>query len=349
MEEYATVSSTGLVTGHKKTTTPVTIKATAGTKTAYFDVTVLDTKHIAKVDVTPSEWPDPESESPFIVGQGYQLGVTLTSNQTNLTGLDTSVTWESKNKNIATVTPEGYVQAAMAGKTDIIATSNENPKIFGICTVTVSDPAITLKGFTLSTDTGKTELEAGDVVTLKATYNPTNVPTELKGFTAVIKTYTPKTAGEVVGEYNNTNQKFTAKNPGKVVIEATSSADGYSSVKATITLTVVPKKPAKVTDLFAGYVSTTDKDVKVTWSEVGTTTADYYKVVADDGVNKPITNYVKATTAAEGSGFAYKIPATSLKSNTTYNITVTGTTGNDPLDEDNYLEGPVSAAYEFKN
>ena len=127
------------------TTNTVYVKAT---RSGYEDKTwtqeVNDTTVIVLTDCnwTPATTPctiNSVSVTPGSIGLNINGTRTLeaTVNRTG-DGCDTSITWSSNNPNVATVDENGVVTAVDAGSAVISATSNENDRIYGTCTVTVN-------------------------------------------------------------------------------------------------------------------------------------------------------------------------------------------------------------------
>ena len=101
------------------------------------------------------------------VGDQASLDVTISpDNATNK-----KIRWSSSKKSVATVTPDGIVEAVSAGTTFITATSEDNG-VNAKCEITVKDKAISVTGIALN----KTSLSLteGEEFTLEATVTPDN-------------------------------------------------------------------------------------------------------------------------------------------------------------------------------
>ena len=145
--KVATVTSAGKVKGVKAGTTTITCTSNSTGAKATCKVTV----GYVKLDKT---------EATILKGKTTTL--TATVYPSSLT--DKSVTWESSNTKIATVTSAGKVKGVKVGTATITCTSNATG-LKATCTVTVENGLVTLN---------KTEayVQKGKTMTLKATVSP---------------------------------------------------------------------------------------------------------------------------------------------------------------------------------
>jgi len=155
----ATVSSSGLVFGVAAGTTTITATTQDGGKTATCNVTVT-TAHIAVIGVTMTK-----TTATLYVGDQEQLAYTIQpSDATNQ-----SVTWNSSNTAIATVTAGGLVTAASVGTANITVTTQDSSKT-ATCAITVAPVLPT----SVSLNKTATSIAVGSTETLTATIQPSN-------------------------------------------------------------------------------------------------------------------------------------------------------------------------------
>lgn len=117
----------GKVTAMAKGT--ATITASSGEKTATCNVIVSDKEYIAVTKIT--------LDKTLTVNVGKTATLTATINPDNAT--DKTVTWETSNEKIATVSAKGKVKAIKAGTATITATSSNGKK--ATCKITVKSTA----------------------------------------------------------------------------------------------------------------------------------------------------------------------------------------------------------------
>ena len=145
--KVATVTSAGKVKGVKAGTATITCTSNSTGAKATCEVTV----GLVKLDKTEA-----------VINKGKTMILTATVYPSKLE--DKSVTWESSNTKIATVTTAGKVKGVKAGTATITCTSNATG-LSATCTVTVVKGIVTLN---------KTEayVQKGKKLTLKATVTP---------------------------------------------------------------------------------------------------------------------------------------------------------------------------------
>lgn len=137
---------------------------------------------------------------------------------------DKTVTWNTSNASVATVSTTGLVTAVAQGSATITATSNLDNTKSGTCTVTVNPPAAPIEVESISMKSATT-IGIGSSETLAVTYNPTDANTG--------KALTWSSDNEAVATVD-ANGKVTGVAEGKTTITAT-TANGKS---ATCTVTV---------------------------------------------------------------------------------------------------------------
>lgn len=154
----ATVNSKGVVTAKTAGTATITVTTKDKKKTAKCKVTV---KAVAVTGVSM------EKSAELYVGERLTLKPTVTpSNAT-----DRSVTWNTSDASVASISSDGVVSALKAGTATITATSASDKNRTATCTVTVTeeDPSLTVS---LNQSTAKLNLYTVPTVTLKATISP---------------------------------------------------------------------------------------------------------------------------------------------------------------------------------
>lgn len=204
-----TVSQTGVVTGIAKGTATITVSTVNGKK-ATCTITVCKTP----LSVTLS----PASATLDMSGtKQMQLTATVTPSDAD----DKSVTWDSSNKDVATVSSTGVVTAIGKGSTTITVSTSNGKKATSTITVIISITSISLNQTTASLQDGKT-------LQLTATVNPTNT-TEKLTWKATNSCATVTQDGLV-----------TAKTAGSVDI-IVSNSTGTKTAKCTITINYAPR------------------------------------------------------------------------------------------------------------
>lgn len=149
---------------------------------------------------------------------------TLSGTVSPSTATDKKVTWNSKDKGVATVSTSGVVKAIKAGETEITVTTHNGKT--DKCTVHVTEPVIKVK--TVTINQSAPVLAVGESVDLTATVKPDNATDR--------DVYWTSSAPDIVDVSPYTG-KAMAKEAGKAIITAT--ADG---VKGTVDATVVEIK-----------------------------------------------------------------------------------------------------------
>ncbi len=201
----AKVSQKGVVTPVKPGTVTITVKTVDGAYKAKCVVSVekmAEKLTLNKNSVTRN------------AGKSYTLKATLSpSDATN-----TTLTWKSSDKTVATVSADGVVKLIKAGTATITAVTSNGLK--ASCKFTVTQPA---EGINVS----KTEASvyAGDTLTLKATVLPTDADnknvTWSSSNTSVVKV--------------SSKGVVTAVKAGTAVITAITEDGGYTA-KCTVTV-----------------------------------------------------------------------------------------------------------------
>ena len=101
----------------------------------------------------------------LIIGSGY----TLTAEVKPWNSKDKTITWESSNPEVATVSATGTVMAVAEGEADIKASAGS---VSAVCHVTVSVLVIPLEG--LSVELPSRSLGVGEVMNISLTLTPEN-------------------------------------------------------------------------------------------------------------------------------------------------------------------------------
>jgi len=215
-ETVATVSSSGKVTGVKSGVVTITCTSVATGATATCKVTV------ATITL---------SKSNVVVKKKKTVTLTPTVYPTSLE--DKSVTWESSDESIATVSSDGVVTGIKSGFVTITCTSNATG-LSTTCEVTVG---------TISLSKSSATLTVGEKVTL----TPTVYPTTLED-----KSVTWKSSKTSVAKVSSTG-KVTAVAAGTATITCTSNATGLSTtckitVKASASARTL-EEDAELTDI----------------------------------------------------------------------------------------------------
>ena len=204
----ATVSADGVVTGVKAGTATITCTSNATGLKATCTVTVGYVK-LDKTDVA--------------VQKGKTKTLKATVYPSSLA--DRSVTWESSDTNVATVTSTGKVKGKKAGTVTITCTSNATG-LKAACTVTV--------GY-VKLDQTEVTVKKGKTVTLTATVYPSTLEDQSVKWESSDKTIATVTSkGKVKGI-----------GPGTATITCTSNATG---LKTTCTVTVTGSTSSRALD-----------------------------------------------------------------------------------------------------
>ena len=207
--DVATVSSEGLVTARSEGSAEITVKTNEGGKTATCSVNV-------KAKVIPVAGISLDISSVTLnVGQTQVLAATVSPDNAT----DKTVTWNSSNVVVASVSAEGVVRAVSAGTATISATAGN---FTADCSVTVvmSVASVSLNKTELTIEKGKSE-------TLTATVSPSD---------ATDKTVSWKSSNTSVVTVDQ-NGKVTAVNAGSAVITVTTK-DGSKTATCNVTVVI---------------------------------------------------------------------------------------------------------------
>ena len=207
--KIATVNSGGVVKGIKASKDPVTITATTtdGGFEATCEVTV--NQPVTKVTLNKTA----------TVNAGNTI--TLTPTITPATATDKSVTWDSSDDLIATVSAGGVVTGVSKGTATITVTTTSGGKT-ATCKVTVNVPVESVD----FDDDNLNTVDAGKSITLKATVTPD---------TATVKTLTWTSSDKSIATVSSKGVVKGIK-AGEVTITATSVSDGTCFDTCTITV-----------------------------------------------------------------------------------------------------------------
>ncbi|MDD2956646.1 MAG: N-acetylmuramoyl-L-alanine amidase [Oscillospiraceae bacterium] len=218
----ATVTSAGKITAKATGTATITATSDDGGKTATCKVTVTDNASVVTsvtLDVT---------ELAMKVDEEYKLTATVGPEG----AADKSVSWESSNESVATVTARGVVTARKAGTAKIAVTSNSNSNKYAICTVTVTETStVAVTGITAQ-ESGTIELAAGGKATLGYTISPSGATNQgVSWKSSDTGAATVSSSGVVTAQSVSSDKTVT--------ITVTTKDGGY-----TATWTVLVKAPA---------------------------------------------------------------------------------------------------------
>ena len=225
------------------------------------------------------------------VGDQASLDATITpDNATNK-----KISWNSSKESVATVTPEGIVEAVSVGTSFITATS-EDSGVNAKCEITVKEKVISVTGIALNETS--LSLTEGDEFTLVATVTPDNATNKEINWTSDNEAVATVSAEGVV----------KAIKAGTAIITATSE-DSDVNAKCEIT---VKEKVISVTGIALNRTSLSLSD------------GDEFTLVAtvtpDNATNKEITwtsdNEAVATVSAEGVVKALRAGTASITATT---------------------------------
>ena len=278
--KVATVTSKGKVTGVKAGTATITCTSKVSGAKATCAVTV----GYVKLDQTEA-----------VVKKGKTITLTPTVYPSSLE--DKSVTWESSNTKVATVTSDGKVKGVKTGTATITCTSNATG-LSRTCEVLVAN--LTLNNYELIIQKGKT-------ATLKATVYPSSLEDK-----------------SVTWESSNT-KVATVSSTGKV--------KGVKAGTATITCTSTATGLSRTCKVTVGYVKLDQTEVSVKKGKTVTLTATVYpSSLADKSVTWESSDKSIATVTSAGKVKGIKagtatITCTSVATglSTTCTVTVTAT------------------------
>ncbi|MPY66919.1 hypothetical protein F8S09_09480 [Deinococcus sp. SDU3-2] len=152
---------------------------------------------------------------------------------------DPAVTWTTSNAGVAGVDAGGRVTAAAPGQATITATSVGDPSRRASLTVTVSAPAPTVTGVTLSP--ASLTLTAGGSQPVTATVQGTG------SFDRNVTWFTSNPG--VVGV--DGSGRVSAVAPGTATVTAVSVGDSSRRASLTVTVVAAPQSPAPTSDPFA--------------------------------------------------------------------------------------------------
>lgn len=278
-KKIATVSTSGVVKAVKEGKATITVKVKGTNKKATCRITVIKPVKVKKITLNA------KSASLY---EGSKKTLKVTFDPKNTT--ETTITWSTSNKKVATVTSKGVVKAVKKGTATITAKVKGTSKK-ATCKITVKAKK-TIKVSKVSFSESKKTIQEGATYQTKVTVSPSN---------AANKAVTYKSSNTSVATVDSKG-KVTAKKPGSATITATAK-DG-SGKKASCVVTVKAKPPVvvKVTSLtFA------QKEVAI---EEGTTYQTKVTVSPSNASNKAVTykssNTSVATVDANGKVTAKK-------------------------------------------
>ena len=308
--KVATVTSAGKVKA-----------VSAGTATITCTSVSTGAKATCKVTVGYVELDKTET----ILQKGKTMTLKATVYPTTLT--DKTVTWESSNTKIATVTSAGKVKGVKAGTATITCTSNATG-LKTTCTVNVVKGTVTLN---------KTQayIEKGKTTTLKATVTPTTLTDKSVTWTSSDKSIaTVSSSGKVKGV-----------GYGTATITCTSKATGASATcqvtvgKVVISMSDFSLKKTRTTVLTATLYPTTLTDKSVTWTSSDKSVATVSSSGKVKGV-KAGTATITCTSVATGLKGTCTVTVLAVAETRSSIGNDDGTTGIEDLDEKPAVEEP---------
>lgn len=206
----ASVSSSGMISALSPGEATITVTTNDGAKTATCKVNVKS-KSIAVTGVTLNK-----TTLQLTIGQSEVLFETVSPSDAT----DKSVSWESSNSSVATVSSSGLVTAKSTGEATITVKTNDGAKT-ATCMVTVSPISVT--GVSLNKST--LSMYENDTETLTATVIPSNATNKAVHWSS--------SNNSVVTV--DSNGKVNAKAAGNAVITVTTE-DGQKSANCSVTV-----------------------------------------------------------------------------------------------------------------
>lgn len=196
-EKIATVSAKGVVKGIKKGKVTITATSKANPK-----IKAKWKMKVEEAEVKPTKV--------TITGAKYVTigGTTTLTSSVKPANASQTVTWESSDTTIATVSAKGVVKGIKQGKVSITAASKVNPKVKATWKMTVTEAVSSVD------ITGSKFVAVGYTVKLKASVQPENAPQ-----TVLWKSSNPNIASV------SKKGVVTGNKPGKVKITAISAVD----------------------------------------------------------------------------------------------------------------------------
>lgn len=137
-----------------------TVTATCEGKTAECLVKVIPTP-VESISLSNSE---------LYIRIGYTTALIAIVRPADAT--DKSVTWQSEDESIVTVTPDGIITGIAEGTADVIVTSFSNPEVTAICKVYVEDPDKVISVTGIEIDPTEEIIEVGQQLPLSVTITP---------------------------------------------------------------------------------------------------------------------------------------------------------------------------------
>jgi len=204
----------GIVFGRKVGTAIITVEANAGVRISTSCQVNVIPRLVTSVTIS-------QSSASLLPDETVQLSATVLPSDAT----DQSVTWQSSNTNVATVSGDGMVVAKGVGTCVITATAADGSGKSATCQVTVSPRLAT----SVTLNTTSASVMRGNTLQLTATVFPTN---------ATNRAVTWKTSNSDIATVDS-NGKVTGKNIGKATITAT-TADG-TLLTASCLVTVKPQ------------------------------------------------------------------------------------------------------------
>ena len=291
--QVADVTNTGLITALAEGSATITCTAIDGSGVKATCIVTVTPRQVLVTDISLNK-----TEITLYESEKEQITATLSPDNATVK----TVTWTSNNKNVATVSENGLVEAITEGSAIITCTAIDGSGVKATCTVTVKKKPVPVSQIILNKTT--LTLEKSKDYQLTATIKPDN---------ATNKGVTWTTDNAQVADVTNTGL-ITALAEGSATITCT-AIDG-SGVKATCIVTVTPRQ-VLVTDIslnkteitlyesekeqITATLSPDNATVKtVTWTSNNKNVA----TVSENGLVEAITegSAIITCTAIDGSG-----------------------------------------------
>lgn len=227
--DVISVSKDGIITGKLKGSATI------------FAVSALDDKIVDKIEITVKDPANPDmtalgakvSNIQLDVGEVYTAGVVYSPS----TLLNPTISWESKDANVATVSSTGLITGKSEGVTDIVAKSSDLSTTFR---VTVGKVVIAPTGIKLNKS--EIQLVCNDINNCEDKLIATVVPDNTTDTSVKFASNHP----EIVSV--DANGVLTAKSTGSAVITATTS-NGISASCVVSSVNVVTNITTNVSDI----------------------------------------------------------------------------------------------------
>ncbi len=301
------------VTAKGKLSSPDMSKS--GTKTvtvSYEDKTAKFTITVKSIEISLNK-----TSLSVKVGETGKISATTTPS-------DCEVTWESNNKNVATVS-NGTVTGKATGNATITATikrGSETKK--ATCSVSVTSGDVSVKGVTISESSKKAKV--GDSFTLTATVTPTNATNQkLTWSSSNTSVATVSSTGKVTAKAAGT-AKITVKTEDGNHTATCSVTVEKAAEKVKLSKIEVTTKPSKTTYNVNDTLNTSGMVVTATYSDSSTKKVTGYKCSPEkltSAGTQTITVSYKEDSVEKTTSFTVTVNAKQNVSKGKVHITIT--------------------------